>query len=42
MSASATPTIEYFGQGTAIYMGGDSVAFFARYPAPVIPLVSHN
>ena len=41
MSISATPTIEYFSQGTAIYMGGDSAAFFARYPAPIIPLVSH-
>ena len=42
MNVSATPTIEYFSQGTAIYMGGSSNAFFGRYPAPILHIVSHD
>jgi hypothetical protein len=32
-------SITVFTQGTAMYVGGDSGSFAARYPSPVVNLV---
>lgn len=31
----------YFTQSGALYFGGDPAAFYARYPAPIVNVVSH-
>jgi hypothetical protein len=37
---TATPALQTWTQSTGLYIGGDQSAFFARYPAPVTPVVS--
>lgn len=40
MTLPGPAPMELFSQGTAMYAGGDSAAFFARYPAAIIKYVS--
>lgn len=39
---SGKPTTLNFAQSTALYAGGDTAAFNARYPAPLINTVSRT